>query len=273
MSNARSIANFIRGLFVDKDTRNVGLGTDTPEEALHIAKGANSAIRLGAAGGDFAYRLRANVSSSVNGGFKIEDPVSGDELYRVTSGASGSHRFYVNNTERARIDSAGDLLVGTTSLSSASRGSRISSGNATSSAGVSTSWDHLNFLNTNGQVGAIITSGSSTTYSTSSDYRLKESIAPMTGALEKVQALNPVTYTWKADGSAGQGFIAHELQEVCPDAVTGEKDAVDEEGNPQYQGVDTSFLVGILAAAIKEQQAIIEDLKARIEALESPLQE
>ena len=126
-------------------------------------------------------------------------------------------------------------------------------------------------------VGSISTNGSSTAYTTSSDYRLKENIVPMTGALDKVALLKPVTYKWKVDGSDGQGFIAHELQEVVAGCVTGEKDAVEtytnEEGNeqtrPKYQGVDTSFLVATLTAAIQEQQTIINDLKARIEALEA----
>jgi len=117
--------------------------------------------------------------------------------------------------------------------------------------------------------GDITTTGSSTSYGTSSDYRLKEAVQPMTGALAKVQALKPVTYTWKATGQADEGFIAHELQAVCPRAVTGEKDAVDAEGNPQYQGIDTSFLVATLTAAIQEQQAIITALTARITALEN----
>jgi len=77
-----------------------------------------------------------------------------------------------------------------------------------------------------------------------------------------------VTYKWKADGSDGEGFIAHELQEVCPQAVTGQKDAVDENGKPKYQGIDTSFLVATLTAAIKEQQALIESLTARVAQLE-----
>jgi hypothetical protein len=80
----------------------------------------------------------------------------------------------------------------------------------------------------------------------------------MTGALAKVQQLKPVTYKWNADGSDGEGFIAHELAEVCPQAVTGEKDAVDAEGKPVYQGVDTSFLVATLTAAIQEQQAMVQ---------------
>jgi len=91
----------------------------------------------------------------------------------------------------------------------------------------------------------------------------------MTGALAKVALLKPCTYKWNVDGSDGQGFIAHELQEVIEGCVTGEKDAVDAEGKPQYQGIDTSFLVATLTAAIQEQQALITQLTARITALES----
>jgi hypothetical protein len=101
------------------------------------------------------------------------------------------------------------------------------------------------------------------------DYRLKQDIAPMEGALDKDLALKPVTYKWISDNSASEGFVAHELAEVCPLAVTGEKDAVDEDGKPVYQGIDQSRLVVTLTAAIQEQQAIITDLKSRIEALEA----
>ena len=80
----------------------------------------------------------------------------------------------------------------------------------------------------------------------------------MTGALAKVTQLKPVTYKWKADGSDGEGFIAHELAEVCPHAVNGEKDAVDDDGNPKYQGIDTSHLVATLTAAIQELKAIVD---------------
>jgi len=71
---------------------------------------------------------------------------------------------------------------------------------------------------------------------------------------------------WNADGSNGEGFIAHELAEVCPDAVSGTKDAVDAEGNPKYQGIDTSFLVATLTAALQEAVAEINSLKARLDA-------
>jgi hypothetical protein len=128
---------------------------------------------------------------------------------------------------------------------------------------------HVRWHNTNGVVGGIYTNGSNTTYTTSSDYRLKENITPMTGALDKVLLLKPVTYTWKSDGSNGQGFIAHELQAIVPECVGGEKDAVNDDGSINPQGVDTSFLVATLTAAIQEQQTIINDLKARVTALEA----
>jgi hypothetical protein len=80
--------------------------------------------------------------------------------------------------------------------------------------------------------------------------------------LAKVAALKPVAYKWNADGSDGEGFIAHELAEVCPQAVHGTKDAVDENGKPIYQGIDVSFLVATLTAAIQELKAEFDAYKA-----------
>ena len=147
-----------------------------------------------------------------------------------------------------------------------------------------TNFGAIQFYKGNSQtaVGNISCSTSATFYNTSSDYRLKENIQPMQNALAVVQQLNPVTYTWKADGSDGQGFIAHELQSVVPDCVTGEKDAVrtvdvfDEDGEkigtkeePVYQGIDASFLVATLTKAIQELNAKIEGQQAEIDALKA----
>ena len=121
--------------------------------------------------------------------------------------------------------------------------------------------DCMRFDNPNGRVGDITTSGSTTAFNTSSDYRLKENVLPMTGALDTVAKLNPVTFNWKCDGKDGQGFIAHELQAVVPDCVTGEKDAVDAEGKMITQSVDASFLIATLTKAIQE-------LSAKVAALE-----
>jgi hypothetical protein len=141
----------------------------------------------------------------------------------------------------------------------------------------------IQFYGFNGAVatnaGSITHGGNtSTSYNTSSDYRMKENVQPMTSALSKVALLKPVIYKWKEEfgGKDGQGFIAHELQEVFPEAVVWEKDAVDEKGDPRYQGMDTSYLVATLAAAIQELKAIndtqaatITALTARIVALEN----
>jgi len=125
-------------------------------------------------------------------------------------------------------------------------------------------------------VGSISVTASATAYNTSSDYRLKDNVQPMTGALAKVALLKPVTFKWKIDGSDSEGFIAHELQAIKPDCVSGNKDAVDADGKPVYQGIDTSFLVATLTAAIQELKAIndtqaetITALTARIVALET----
>ena len=178
----------------------------------------------------------------------------------------------VNGSERMRIDSDGNLLVGTTSGSAKL--------NVTWTSGVGAIFDTTAFtgnrdiqqFKVGGVTGGSITftsNGANTAYVTSSDYRLKENIAPMQNALNVVQQLKPVTYSWKTDGSAGQGFIAHELAEVCPEAVIGEKDAVDEDGSIKAQGIDTSFLVATLTAAIQELKAIVDAQTTRIAALES----
>jgi hypothetical protein len=179
--------------------------------------------------------------------------------------------FRNSGTEQMRLDTSGNLMIGTTSVLALGKQSIVFSGALNRGLCLQTTTSDANmmaFVNSSGTVvGQIYSNVSSTAYQTSSDYRLKENIAPMTGALDKVSQLKPVTYKWKTDGSDGQGFIAHELAEVVPDCVYGEKDAVDAEGNPQYQGIDTSFLVATLTAAIQEQQALIQQLQADVAAL------
>ena len=174
--------------------------------------------------------------------------------------------------ERMRITSGGALCVGTTSATGSVRfivesdtttlnPMSVSNSRATASTDYS-----IIFYRAGNIVGSVQTSLSATSFVTSSDYRLKENIVPMTGALAKVAQLNPVTYDWKAGGSS-QGFIAHELQAVVPNCVTGEKDEVDADGNIKPQGVDTSFLVATLTAAIQELKAELDATKAEVQAL------
>jgi hypothetical protein len=174
-----------------------------------------------------------------------------------------------------RIDSSGNVLVNTTAVLSAGKMGILFAGNTHNGLELkntfaSNSGSFQVFINSAGAVAGSINHTGATTvsYATSSDYRLKENILPMVGALAKIAQLKPVTYTWKQDGSNGQGFIAHELQDIIPDCVVGNKDEVDDKGNAKYQQIDTSFLVATLTAAIQEQHALITSLTARITALE-----
>jgi hypothetical protein len=172
--------------------------------------------------------------------------------------------FGINGTEAMRIDSSGNLLVNTTTAYGQTTSAKASSYcYATNSVGNGA--DHILFTNSGTTVGSITrVGGTGVAYNNTSDYRLKENIAPMVDALDKVSALKPCTYTWKLDGSKGQGFIAHELQEVIPEAVSGEKDAVDENGEIKPQGIDQSRIVATLTAAIQELNAKVTELEAKV---------
>jgi hypothetical protein len=236
---------------------NLGVGTTSPS----FASGGGLAIYNASAA---RLALKCNATGA-NNGLQLGIDTSGVAFIEQRENAA--LLFATNSTERARIDSSGNLLVGASSFADGSNVFRISGSTISSGSSVTTTRTRLEFNSSGlGTVGSISTNGSATTYSTSSDYRLKNTIAPMAGALAKVALLKPCTYKWNADGSNGEGFIAHELAEVCPDAVVGIKDAVDENGNPIHQGIDTSFLAATLTAAIQEQQALIQSLKARLDA-------
>jgi hypothetical protein len=184
--------------------------------------------------------------------------------------------------ERARIDPSGNLLVGKTTSSVGTVGYHFQAsgfgGQIFSLADTNEAFIYNN-LSTAGSArvdfrvagiskGNIQWNNTNVAYNTTSDYRLKEDWQPMIGASERVQALKPVNFAWKVDGSRVDGFLAHEAQEVVPECATGEKDAVDDEGKPNYQGIDQSKLVPLLTAALQEALTKIDSLTARIEALE-----
>ena len=272
----------------------VGIGVTTPSFLTEIVGGTDTTettllqLRSNFGGVNTATTLAfGNSTNPTAGSGRVElvaarDAVTASSFRIKTADSDG------NCTEKMRIATNGDLRVGTTTSiisqekASIDAGSLKGYGLCVSTAttggyaalvcrnndGNSTS-NQIFFVHQNTFVGSVTSTASSTGYNTSSDYRLKQNIAPMTGALATVSLLKPVTYKWKVNGSNGQGFIAHELAEVVPDCVTGEKDAVDANGNIKPQGVDTSFLVATLTAAIQEQQAIIASLTSRIEALEN----
>jgi hypothetical protein len=320
-------------LFVDAGNDRVGIGVATPQNKFQIDDGGVSAtgvLRLNNpanAGDNFGVQL---LFSNVGSGPTYHSMASITAIRTNTAANYNSDLLFATQassgaslTERARITSGGDLLLGTTtnlygatrlqSTSASSAGSftfQGTAGNAGYEVGqiwkTNTSGDNkfLAWITEGGagtERGSVSynRAGNLVSYNTSSDYRLKEKIIDLTDALETVARLQPRQFTWKETGNTTTGFIAHELAEVLPHAVTGTKDEVrikqvevsaaapatyDENGNeltpaveaiyeehevPVYQGVDTSFLVATLTAAIQELSAKNDALEARIAALET----
>ena len=116
-------------------------------------------------------------------------------------------------------------------------------------------------------VGSISVTTTATAYNTSSDYRLKENVVAVTDGITRLQQLKPSRFNFIADpDTTVDGFLAHEVQDIVPEAITGEKDAVDADGNPEYQGIDQSKLVPLLTAALQEAVTKIESLEVRLTA-------
>ncbi len=266
---------------------NVGIGTASPSSILELSSTA-PVLTLNGNAGSAVDTIRFNSLGTTYASI-ISNAQSGEQRYSIgpIAGWGGYHTFYTDTTERMRITSGGDLIVGKSSFVSNSL--RIdANGIMSNSRGGTGTNSHCNFFNDNGLVGSITTSGSSTSFNTSSDYRLKENIKPVVNALSKLNELKPCLFNFIADADEEvMGFIAHEVQEVIPQAVTGEKDGfrieevevspaeLDEEGNviteavveekeiPVYQGIDHSKLVPLLVAAIQELKAEIDSLKTK----------
>jgi len=184
--------------------------------------------------------------------------------------------FLTNGSERARITSGGNLLVGTTSFSFSSNGVQIGAdGRVWNTSNIDYNFElagstgnRIRFYTSAGgsgaTVGSITVSTTATAYNTSSDYRLKDNAQPLTGSGAFIDALQPKTWDWKDGGGKGVGFIAHEVQEISPGSVVGAKDAVDAEGNPVMQAMEygsAEFIANIVAE--------LQSLRARVAQLES----
>ena len=126
----------------------------------------------------------------------------------------------------------------------------------------------MEFYNSNGRVGQIIPSGSATSFTTSSDYRLKENVTASWDATTRLKQLKPSRFNFKADkDTVLDGFLAHEVSSIVPEAITGAKDAVDKDGKPEYQGIDQSKLVPLLTKSLQEALARIDTLEAEVAKL------
>ena len=278
------------GSNISYTTGNVGIGTSSPAgyagATLLNIYGTSSPGQLILEGGAGTNFLTAYSGSSA-GDLPVIYYNQGLRLGKATS------KDATGFVEAMRINSSGSLLIKCTANPSSSvfGSAFIDNGVGASVLHQSTSLTSANallaFYNPNGNVGSIYTSGSSTGYATSSDYRLKESVVPMSGSIDRLKQLKPSTWSWKTDGSHGEGFLAHEAQAVVPEAVAGTKDAMkteeyevtpavlDDDGNvvteavkgtrevPDYQGIDQSKLVPLLTAALQEAIQRIEALEAK----------
>ena len=220
--------------------------SSTPNSSLGFAVKYNSA-------GSYT-NMAAIVGTKENA---TDGNYSGALLFYTSLNGSGS-------AERARILSSGEFLVSTTT--SFGVGVTIftpDSGGSYSNATSTAARNHWRFANANGAVGSIQTSGSLTLYNTTSDYRLKTVIGAVTGHGERIDALEPIEYEWKSDGARTRGFLAHKFQEMYPQSVSGEKDAVDADGNPVYQNMQAST-----SEVIADLVAEIQSLRQRLAVLE-----
>jgi hypothetical protein len=237
---------------------DIGLGTSSPSNVgsgrtFHI-KGHNS---------DGAnLRLQGQNDTADSNDMAI---IKNDSEGIIKVFGSDSFKFNMNNADRMIINGDGDVLVGSSSFSNGSgdtirllgaEGRIDIENNSTSLRSV------MLFYNPNGAVGNIRTTGSATQFNTSSDYRLKENVITDWDATTRLKQLKPSRFNFIADADLTvDGFLAHEVSDIVPEAISGEKDAVDSDGNPVYQGIDQSKLVPLLVKTIQELEARITTLE------------
>jgi hypothetical protein len=255
---------------------NVGIGTVSPTHNLDVFNSASSGAPLLAqfksAGGD----TQLYVDNST-----ITTQLTADASN--TAGIVGTKTnhpfvFRTNNAERVRIDTSGNLLVGTTSLNIANNGSNtgfVVNSNGALEVGSSSTVLTLNRQSTNGDVarfqrggttvGSISVTGSATTYNTTSDIRLKTGIEPIDHATDMLMAINPVLHRWKADPDADAvvGFIAQEMEEIVPEAVS-KGDSEDD-----MWSMDYGRITPVLVAALQDAHKKIEELAAEVAKLKA----
>jgi hypothetical protein len=258
-------------IFSDAD--NLGFATATTGGGIfQFYTAGTEALRIDASGNvDITY---GNLFTDTTSGIFFSGGIGS-----FTNGVYGvgvnNMAFNVNGSERMRIDNGGNLLWANTGGVSSSQSGIVFNNTSLPyiqvSGGADTAFRYrIEFINGNGTVGTITTNGSATAYNTSSDYRLKENVDYDFNALDRVAQLKPARFNFISDetNTLVDGFLAHEVQDIVPEAIHGVKDEVDEDGNAVYQGIDQSKLVPLLTKAIQEQQALIESLTARITTLE-----
>jgi len=273
---------------IDDNATSTAITIDANEK-VNIASSDGKLTLTCSIGTGNAYTFK---SSGANANFiELSDSANGQRLDLIGGGSTGYRALYTNGLERMRIDSSGKVMINTTSTFGSAHLNiapvlSIAPAIAIQPATDNYSSGIMAFKNYSGtNVGYIAISDSNTVYATTSDYRLKENVVPMTGSIDRLKDLKPSRFNFKADtDKTVDGFLAHEAQAIVPEAVTGTKDAMmDEEYEvtpavmdgdtvvteavmgtrsvPDYQGIDQSKLVPLLVASLQEAIARIEVLE------------
>ena len=268
----------------------VGIGTSSPVTRL--------TINIGGANTSTNYQFKnISVSSGFSGGYtgtaiqSLLAGYDGSSIYGTDIGYGYDGTGYAlmfstnddtsgNPIERMRITSGGDVLMGMGNIGNllirqTTNGTVDNNSQSIGNNGINymnrvsgTGLYHIFFNNGNNIVGSITSNTTNTQFNTSSDYRLKKDLKDF-NALNILSNIKLYDFAWKLNDSRMYGVLAHELKEILPYAVVGEKDELDENGNIRPQGVDYSLLTPVLVKAIQELKTQNDALQSRIETLES----
>tara|TARA_R100000781_G_C4075116_1_gene125812 strand:- start:6 stop:938 length:933 start_codon:yes stop_codon:yes gene_type:complete len=254
---------------------NLGLGTTSPSQQLTLVSSGDSKINIKGHGSSTGYFI--GMSSATDA--------------QIYNAENGFIQFATNDLERARLDADGKMMINTTSNAFDSVTGNLNIANTNTnghtvincSRNTTSARSQIRFSNPNGNVGSIQTGGSGTSYNTSSDYRLKENEVAISDGISRLKQLKPYKFNFKTDSSTIlDGFFAHEVSSIVPEAITGTKDAVVTQAmidagdfvegtlnDPINQAIDHSKLVPLLTAALQEAVAKIETLETKVAALEA----